>query len=414
MTRTDVLIIGAGQAGLAMSACLAARGVEHVLLERGRVAERWRSERWDSLRLLTPNWMTRLPGHRYRDGVPEGFMHRDAVVALLDRYRRRIAAPVEERTRVLRLAQEADGFAVATDRGAWRARAVVVANGACDGASVPGWARTLPDRIRQVVPESYRRPAELPAGGVLVVGASATGAQLAEELHLSGRPVTLAVGSHVRLPRRYRGRDIMEWMDAAGLLDERAEAVPDLAAARRQPSLQLVGRPRGALDLGHLAGLGVAITGRALGVQGERLTLATDLAAQIAAAERRRRRVLARIDTHIAAAGIAAPEEPGAWEPPALSGRPRTGLDLRAAGIATVVWATGFRRDYSWLGVPVLDAAGELVHDRGVTPAPGLYALGLRFLRRRSSSFIDGVGRDAEELAAEVALRLRHRPARAA
>jgi putative flavoprotein involved in K+ transport len=414
MTRTDVLIIGAGQAGLAMSACLGARGIAHVLVERGRVAERWRSERWDTLTLLTPNWMTRLPGHRYRGDAPEGFMHRDAVVGMLQAYRQAIGAPVEERTRVLRVAREADGFAVTTDRGRWAARAVVIATGACDAASVPGWSRTLSDRVRQVVPGAYRRPEALPAGGALVVGASATGAQLAEEIHLSGRPVTLAVGSHVRLPRRYRGRDIMEWMEAAGLLDERAEAVPDLDAARRQPSLQLIGRRTGALDLPHLARLGVAVVGRALGAQGERLALAPDLAAQVAAAERRRRRVLARIDAHIAAAGVAAPEDPAAWEPPVVPGRTRTCLDLRAAGIASVVWATGYRRDYAWLDVPVLDAAGELVHDRGVTPAPGLYALGLRFLRRRSSSFIDGVGRDAEEIAAEIALRLRHRPARAA
>jgi putative flavoprotein involved in K+ transport len=253
MTRTDVLIIGAGQAGLAMSACLAARGIEHVVLERGRVAERWRSERWDSLRLLTPNWMTRLPGHAYRGGAPEGFMCRDEVAEFLAGYGRGIVAPVAEATRVLRVAQCADGYEVTTDRGSWRARAVVLATGACDRAAVPGWSRTVSQRVAQVVPSRYRRPEDLPAGGVLVVGASATGVQLAEEIHRSGRPVTLAVGSHSRLPRRYRGRDIMEWFDAAGLLDERAEAVPDIAAARRQPSLQLVGRSGPSPDLPRLA-----------------------------------------------------------------------------------------------------------------------------------------------------------------
>jgi putative flavoprotein involved in K+ transport len=414
MAGTTSIVIGAGHAGLAMSRCLTERSIDHVVLERGEVANSWRRERWDSLRLLTPNWQTKLPGRGYQGADPDGFMKIPEVVDFVASYARAIDAPVRTQTRVTTVTRTDAGYHVATDQGDWDCKTLVLASGACNLPSIPKISAAVPAEIPCFTPFDYGNPDRLPEGGVLVVGASATGAQLAEELHLSGRPVTLAVGSHVRLPRRYRGRDIMEWMDAAGLLDERAEAVPDLAAARRQPSLQLVGRPRGALDLGHLAGLGVAITGRALGVQGERLTLATDLAAQIAAAERRRRRVLARIDTHIAAAGIAAPEEPGAWEPPALPGRPRTGLDLRAAGIATVVWATGFLRDYSWLGVPVLDAAGELVHDRGVTPAPGLYALGLRFLRRRSSSFIDGVGRDAEELAAEVALRLRHRPARAA
>jgi putative flavoprotein involved in K+ transport len=412
--RSDVAIIGAGQAGLAMSACLTARGIEHVLLERGRIGERWRSERWDSLKLLTPNWMTRLPGHAYRGPDPDGFMSKVAVTRLLEEYAFRIDAPISERTRVLRVSAASGGYLVATDRGTWWARAVVVATGACHGGAVPAWARALPRRIHQVVPERYRRPGELPRGGVLVVGASATGVQLAEEIHASGRPVTLAVGNHVRLPRRYRGRDIMHWMDASGLLDERAEQVPDITAARRQPSLQLVGRPGASLDLPRLASLGVSLVGRALDVSGERLALADDFRRQCAAAERRRRRLLARIDAHIARSGIAAPDDPAAWRTPAVAEAARDVLDLRAAGIETVLWATGYRRDYPWLDVPVLDAAGELSHRGGVTPAPGLYALGLRFQRRRNSSFLDGVGRDAEELADDIARHLCRSPARAA
>ncbi len=266
MRRSDVLVVGAGQAGLALSACLGQAGIGHVLIERGRVAERWRSERWDSLRLLTPNWMTRLPGHRHDGPDPEGFMGRDVVVELLEGYAAAIAAPVEEGTAVLSVRPAEDGFAVETDRGAWRARAVVVAMGACDLPAVPGWAADLSPEIAQVVPGAYRNPAGLTAGGVLVVGASATGVQFAREIHASGRPVTLAVGRHIRLPRRHRGRDIMEWMDRAGILDEPWWEVPDLAAARRQPSLQLSGAADGVgLDLMRLRAMGVRLVGRAPG-----------------------------------------------------------------------------------------------------------------------------------------------------
>jgi putative flavoprotein involved in K+ transport len=410
----DVLIIGAGQAGLAMSACLSARGIEHVLIERGRIAERWRSQRWDSLRMLTPNWMTRLPGLAWQGGDPEGFMHRDEVVTLLDGYRRSIAAPVEALTRVLRVSAIPGGYAVVTDRGNWRARAVVLATGACDRPAMPGWAADLPRHIRQIPAAIYRRPDDVPSGEVLVVGAAASGAQIAEELRLSGRAVTLAVGSHARLPRRYRGRDIMEWMDRSGLLTDPASGERNLAASRRQPSLQLVGRPGPDLDLARLAGIGVTLVGRARGVAGKRLALAGDLASEVAASERRRQRVLARVDAHIDRAGIAAPEDDAAWMVPDAPQGDRRSLDLDAAGIGSVVWATGYRRDYAWLDVPVLDAAGELIHDGGITTAPGLYALGLPFQRRRNSTFLDGVGRDAAELAVGIAADLGQVPSVAA
>ncbi|GGC50924.1 FAD-dependent oxidoreductase [Siccirubricoccus deserti] len=396
MRQTDAIIIGAGQAGLAMSHCLARHGVDHVILERGRTAERWRSERWDSLRLLTPNWMSRLPGWSYRGTEPDGYMTMPEVVRYLDAYAEATAAPVEAGTAVHALRRTAGGYAVETSRGAWRTRVVVVATGHCDVPAVPAMAGTLPAAIHQVTPSGYRNPASLPEGGVLVVGASASGVQLAEEIHRSGRPVSLAVGRHLRLLRRYRGRDIMAWLERAGLLDETAEAVRDLAQARAQPSLQLVGRadPRG-LDLGVLQGMGVRLLGRATGVEGGVLHLADDLAGSIAAAQRSLGRVLTRVDAVADRMGV--PAE--AWPPAiALAAPAPARLDLRAAGIRSVVWATGFRRDYGWLQVPVLDAEGEVIHRGGITPAPGLYVLGLRFLRRRRSSFIDGVGADAEAL----------------
>jgi putative flavoprotein involved in K+ transport len=277
---------------------------------------------------------------------------------------------------------------------------VVIATGHCGAPLIPAPGARLPAHIREVAPSRYRNPGMLPEGGVLVVGASASGVQLAEELRLAGREVTMAVGRHTRLPRRYRGRDIMWWMDQIGALDERADQVPDLERARAQPSLQLVGRPDGRrIDLGTLRDRGVRLLGRLDAVEGSRIRFRDDLAETTQAAERKLERLLARIDAHAAAAGESGPgERPRAFIP---DPHPAT-LDLDREGIRTVIWATGFRRDYSWLHVPVLGRAGEIVHDGGVTPSPGLYVLGLRFLRRRKSNFIDGVGADAEELSEDI------------
>lgn len=396
MRTTDAIVIGAGQAGLAMSHCLAARGIDHLLLERGRVAERWRSERWDSLRMLTPNWMSRLPGWTYRGADPEGFMTMPEVVAHLEGYA--AAAPVETGVAVQALLRSPLGYLVETSAGVLAARAVVIATGQCDEPLVPAMASALPEAIRQVTPTGYRNPGLLPPGGVLVVGASASGVQIAEEIHRSGRPVTLAAGRHTRLPRRWRGRDILDWMDRAGVLREGAEDVRDLAAARAQPSLQLAGR-NASIDFGTLRALGVRVVGRVAAIAGSRVMLRDDLAETTAAAQRTLDRLRARVGAVADAEG--APDEPP--PPPLEPFAPSPGqIDLAAEGIRTVVWATGFRRNYAWLRVPVLDAAGEIRHRGGVTPAPGLYVLGLRFLRRRNSNFLDGVGADAEALAAEL------------
>ncbi|HSD19871.1 MAG TPA: NAD(P)/FAD-dependent oxidoreductase [Anaeromyxobacter sp.] len=411
MKRTDVVVVGGGQAGLAASACLQARGVDHVVLERGRIAERWRSERWNSLRLLTPRWQSRLPGFSYRGPDPDGFMSRREVIGYLEAYARSFAAPVEEGVAVLAVERDGDGYRVTADRGEWRAESVIVATGHCDRPHVPALAAELPSDVVQLVPTRYRNPDALPAGGVLVVGASATGIQLADEIHRSGRPVTLAVGRHVRLPRSYRGRDVMAWLDATGFLDEGAEAVADLEAARRQPSLQLVGRPdHRTLDLGVLLDAGVRLVGRVTAVEGARVLFAEDLAETAAAAERRLARLLGRIDAYVARSGQTAvpPAEP--LRPIAPPPAPDA-IDLRAEGIRTVMWATGYRRSYPWLRVPVLDERGEIRHVGGITPAPGLYVLGLQFLRRRNSSFLDGVGEDAAALVDHLARRLARRRA---
>jgi putative flavoprotein involved in K+ transport len=396
MRQTDAVIIGAGQAGLAMSRCLARHGVDHALLERGRIAERWRSERWDSLRLLTPNWMSRLPGWSYRGQDPDGYMTMPEVTDYLEAYARASAAPVETGTAVHALRRTAGGYLIETNRGAWRARVVVIATGQCDLPAVPAMACALPAEIHQVTPSAYRNPGHLPEGAVLVVGASATGVQLAEEIHRSGRPVSLAVGRHTRLPRTYRGRDIMAWMDRLGVLDETADQVRDLAQARAQPSLQLAGRPdRSSLDLGVLQNMGVRLTGRVTGIDGGVLHLGDDLQRTTATAQQKLERLLARVDAAADAEGIAPESWPDAIDLPAST---PARLDLQAEGIRTVVWATGFRRNYGWLQVPVLDPQGEVIHRGGSTPSPGLFVLGLRFLRHRRSNFLDGVGIDAEAL----------------
>jgi putative flavoprotein involved in K+ transport len=405
MRRTDVLIVGAGQAGLALSHCLGRAGIDHALVERGGIGARWRADAWESLRLLTPNWMTRLPGHRYSGADPDGFMDRDALVSLLEGYARASAAPVHEMTRVIRVRGDACGFRIATTGGAWAARTVVVATGACERPAMPAWAAEIP--LHHVTPASYRRPDALPEGGVLVVGAAASGVQIARELRAAGRAVTLAVGRHTRLPRRYRGRDIMDWLDRAGMFDEPWDAVPRLAAARRQPSLQLSGQDGGAaLDLGLLAAEGVRLVGRAERADGARVVFGPGLRDACIASEVRRQRVLGRIDVHITAVGDPAPEDPDAWAVPRHPACPARVLDLAAEGIRTVIWATGYRRDYRWLRLPVFDRAGEIAHRGGVTAVPGLFAIGLPFLRRRSSTFIDGAGRDAEALAPLIAAHL--------
>ncbi|WP_372620634.1 NAD(P)-binding domain-containing protein [Falsiroseomonas sp.] len=402
MRSTDAIVIGAGQAGLAMSHELARFGIEHVVFERGRIGERWRSERWDSLTLLTPNWMNRLPGHAYAGSDPDGFMTMPEVIGFLDGYAQSFAAPVEEGTEVRALRPFIGGWLLETSRGTWRARVVVVATGHCGAPAIPRFASAVAPAIHQTTPSAYRNPASLPEGGVLVVGAAASALQIAEELRAAGREVVLAAGRHTRAPRRYRGRDIWWWLDRAGMLEDSAEREPDIARARAQPSFQLVGgTPARDLDLGTLRAMGVRVVGRMRGAAGRLAQFAEDLEQNVAGAQRPLESMLARIDPIADALG--APRED--WPAPLDGFGPGPArLDLKAEGIRSIVWATGYRRDNAWLRVPgLLDAAGEVRHRGGVTPAPGLYLLGLHFLRRRGSNLIGGVGADAAALAIEAA-----------
>ncbi len=399
------VVIGAGHAGLAMSRCLAERSIDHVVLERGEVANTWRNERWDSLRLLTPNWQSRLPGYRYAGSDPDGYMTMPEVIEFVSAYAEVIAAPVRTHTTVTSVRQLDDGYQVITDRGEWRCRSVVIASGAHNVPVIPAFAQAVPPSIAMYTPRQYRDPSALPQGGVLVVGASATGVQLADEIHRSGRPVTLAVGEHVRMPRVYRGLDIQWWMDAAGILDERYDAVDDIVRARRVPSPQLIGSPgRSPLDLNVLTEKGVKLVGRFMGVRGSTAQFSGSLHNHCAMADLKMNRLLGTIDEWAEASGkhddVAPPER---YAPTRVGSSPRMVLDFAKGEIGSIVWATGFRPDYSWLDVPVLDRKGRIRHDGGVVDAPGMYVMGLPFMRRRKSSFIHGAEDDVRELSDHLA-----------
>ena len=386
-----VVIVGAGHAGLAMSQRLTERSIDHVVLERGEVASSWRTQRWDSLRLLTPNWMTRLPGRDYRGDDPDGYLSASEVADLVTEYAAASAAPVVTGTTVTALRPGGEGFHVDTDRGRWNTRTVIVAAGTTRG-NVPAVARRIPALV-SIPALQYRNPDQLPAGGVLVVGASASGVQIADELQRSGRPVTLAAGEHVRVPRTYRGRDILWWLDATGILDERWDEVDDLVRARHLPSLQLVGASH-TLDLNALQDSGVRLVGRFAGLREGVAQFSGSLANVCALADLKLGRLLDTIDDHAGGRGERLE--------PTLVRKPPLELSLSSGEIRSVVWATGFRPDFSWVDVPVFDHRGRLLHDGGVTRWPGLYVLGLPMLRRRRSTYIDGARDDAADLAAHV------------
>jgi len=407
---TGTVIIGAGQAGLSLSRHLTRLGHNHVVLERGDVGERWRSERWDSLRLLTPNWLNTLegsPGHADRDG----YLASAEFVAYLERYAHSTGAPVQSNVDVIGVEEESRGFRVRTDAGDWHAANVVVATGFADIPHRPPSAVEAPRHLHQLDAARYRTPSAVPAGGVLVVGSGPSGQQIAAELRRAGRHVVLAAGRHGRLPRRYLGQDIWHWLNEIGDVDRVVDNPLERAKLRGGPSLALTGANGGEqLDLGVLHRLGVVIAGRLAGFHRGRALFADDLRTTVVGADDRMRHVLDRIDVHVEASGGAQVERDHLPDLRLPDG-PRE-LDLARERISTVIWATGYRRDYRWLHLPVLDGGGELEHRRGITPVPGLYALGLKFQHRKSSHQISGVSRDAWFIATHIATAAALRPPR--
>ncbi len=399
----ETVIVGGGHAGLALSYHLGRRGRPHVILERGRVAERWRSERWDSLMFQFPSWSLRLPGQEYRGAAPDGFATRDEVIAFIERYREAIAAPVRTGVRVDRVAPIEEGFRLETTEGNVQAVNVVVATGPYQEPIVPAVRQVFPPGVVHVHSSGYRNPAQLPAGAVLVVGSGASGCQIVEDLLAAGRTVYFSMGRHRRYPRRYRGHDMFWWMEHIGALDQTLDERPD---ARERPNPLVTGVGGGHdIDLRDYAAAGVTLLGHLRDVAGSRLRLADDVTALLAAGDESIGVFTRAVDAYIARSGLAVLAEAPAAVPAAraVTPAPICELDLADSGIMSVVWATGFRRDFRWIDAPVLDDRGEPIHRRGVTGCVGLYFLGLPWLHKLKSSVLCGVGDDAAHLADHIA-----------
>lgn len=405
---TDVVVIGAGHAGLAASYFLSRQSIDHVVLERGEIANSWRTERWDSLKLLTPNWQSRLPGFEYAGEDPDGFMSMPEVIQFIEEYAKYAAAPVKTHTTVQSVQRHLDTYRVVSNRGVWHAKAVVIASGACNIANKPRVSEAVPEGIASLTAHDFRNADQLERGGVLIVGASATGLQFADEIRKAGHEVTIATGEHVRLPRTYRGRDIQFWMHSTGLLNQSYEEIDDVSRARGLPSPQLVGsHDAPILDLNRLSDNGVKVVGRLMGINNGTAQFSGSLRNVCALADLKMRRLLEAIDDWIEHNPVLC-DAPERFEPTRVDGNPSLLLDLQNSNVRTIIWATGFRPDYSWLDVPVLDRKGRIRHEGGVVDMPGMYVLGLPMLRRRKSSFIHGIEDDARELMAHLADYLEH------
>ena len=408
--QIETVIIGGGQAGLALSYYLTQQGRAHVILERGRVAETWRSQRWDSFTLVTPNWMTQLPGFPSQGADPDGFLLHDDIVLTLERYAQSFHAPLRCGVQVMavRLRPEGNGYLLETSDGSFEAANVVLATGGYPCPKLPQASTAIPVNIMQIHSSQYRRPKLLPSGAVLVVGSGQSGSQIAEELHQSGRQVYLCVSRCGRAPRRYRGKDVMWWVNQMGGYDRTVDALPS-PQARLACHPDLSGKGGGhEINLRQLASEGLVLLGHLQDVQGSRAVMATDLEENLDRADAQALQLMHTIDDFILRTGVDVPAESQAkdavpiWVPPA---EPILEVDLYAAGISTIIWATGFQLDFGWVHVPVFDEAGAPIHQRGVTSSSGLYFLGLPWLYKEKSALLFGIGEDAAFLASAIASR---------
>ena len=414
--RHEVVIIGAGQAGLAVSYYLSRRGVGHEVIERATIASSWRENRWDSFCTVTPNWSIRLPGAEYSGDDPDGFLARDELVRHFERWARSFDAPVRCGIEARAVRRAGDGFEIETGDGLYHARNVVVATSTYQHPFVPAVSARLPRRLRQLTPHDYKSPRTVPSGAVLVVGSGQTGCQIAEELHDAGRPTFLCVGRAGRLPRRYRGRDCIEWQRDMGYLD-RTPAMLERLEDRFRGDPHVTGKNGGyTLSLHDFHRAGIRLLGRLVDCDGECVQLDGELHAQMRFADEFCDRLIGQFERHIADCGIDAPP-PTAAElaggPPADGSLPEVvrELDLAGTGIGTVIWATGYRFDFSWIEAPVLDGVGYPVAPGGVSACPGLYFAGLNWMTRRKSGILYGVGDDGRSVADDI---VRRRGSRAA
>jgi len=399
-----VIVVGGGQAGLSASYCLAQRGIDHVVLESQRVAHSWRSERWDTFCLVTPNWQCKLPGHAYSGPEPQGFMQKDRIVEYVEAYAQKYELPVREHVQVFALGRGSSGrFELETSLGSFSADQVVVATGCYHEPRVPAFGSQAPARVMQVHSSAYRNPESLPEGPVLVVGTGQSGCQIAEDLHFAGRTVHLAVGDAPRCARRYRGRDVVEWLDALGYYDIPIDRHPNREQVRDKTNHYVTGRDGGRdIDLRKLALEGMRLYGPLVSISEGRARFAPELRRNLDAADDVYRSINRTIDAYIEKAGIDAP--PGStYEPVWTPNEEPRELDLEAEQVAAIVWCTGFSSNFRWISAPVFDDHGFPVHERGVTAVPGLYFLGLPWLYTWGSGRFSGVGRDAEYVVERIA-----------
>jgi putative flavoprotein involved in K+ transport len=406
-SHASVVVVGGGQAGLAISFQLTQSGIDHVILEKNQIAHSWKTQRWDAFCLVTPNWQCQLPGFPYQGADPKGFMLRNEIVAYVEGYAKHIAAPVREGIAVTRLKQGAGGgFALETSAGAMSADAVVLAVSGYHLPNVPRMSDRLDASVTQLHSSAYKNPQSLPPGEVLVIGSGQSGCQIAEDLHLAGRKVHLAVGSAPRCPRVYRGRDAVEWLDDLGQYDLPVDQHNLKEKVRKNANHYLTGRDGGRdIDLRKFALEGMSLYGRLRDVRDGRLEFDDDLAKNLDNADRVYNGICGLIDDHIARNAIAAPASAHyapVWQPR----EPVTILDPAEGGISTVIWTTGFRSDWSWVELPIFDGAGYPTHRRGVTSMDGVYVLGLPWLHTWGSGRFVGVGRDADFVAKQITARL--------
>ncbi len=405
-THVPVLIIGGGQAGLSVSWYLMRENIEHVVLERHRRFESWRNNRWDSFCLVTPNWQCRLPGWSYAGKDPDGFMLKNEIVEYLDGFAESFGPPLLEGIEVTRVSmRDEGGYQVETNRGTWTCDQVVVASGGYDDPIVPAYAADIDPGIVQIHSRQYLRPSQMPNGGTLVVGTGQSGVQIMDDFHLEGRAVHLAVGPAPRSPRKYRGRDATDWLYDAGTYAVTIDRHPDPVKALTQTNHYMSGRDGGKeIDLRKYALEGVGLLGSVAGAKGTAMTFLPDLEKNLDDADRSYLGIRTQIDAWIARQGIDAPEEPPfekVWRPQ----REITEVDLTALGISSIIWAIGFRPDYSWIEVDCFDERHKPRFNRGVTDVPGFYFIGLGWLNTWGSGRFLGIDEDSRYLADKIAAR---------
>ena len=405
-TNTDTVIVGGGQAGLSVSFSLTQQGRDHVVLEQAaRVAPVWRDQRWDSFTLVLPNWTIRLPGGEYRGDDPDGFMSRDQFATYIEQYAQRVNPPIRYGMRVTAVEAENGGYLVKTGAETFQASNVVIATGSFQQPKIPSFSANLPAGIQQLHSGAYRNPQALPPGAVLVVGSGQSGSQIAEELHQSGRQVYLCVSSAGRFPRRYRGKDTVWWADAAGFFDRTADKLPS-PKARFAGAPVVTGKDGGhTINLHRFAREGVVLLGHIQGAQDDHIVLAPDLKETLAKVDKVEADLVKMADDYIEKKGLDAPEETLPQLRDGYDAEVITELDLKAAGITSVIWAMGYQFDYSLVKLPVFDADGYPRQVRGRTEYPGLYFIGLLWMYKFKSGNLLGVGEDAAFVASDIAGR---------